>query len=352
MKALLSAIAVALLTIGDAAAQPVSNFPAASIPLSGAETTYIIQGGVSKQITVGNLLSAGTGAVTSVGANNVWAGPTSGTAAAPTFRPLVPADINFNIPVTKLNSGTGASSTTYWRGDGTWATPAGSGTVTNIATTAPIGGGPITGTGTITCATAGSGTPGCVTPDGTSTHYLSGAGTWTTPAGAGGVTSVIGNTGAVTLGQLTAGGLAPSAGVTNGSNAAAGQVGEYISSTVLVGSAVALTSSTAADVTSISLTAGDWDVWGNVGFNPGGTTTYTALDGWINTVSATGPTQPGNGAAFGIQAPLTAGQAQLFPVGMTRISIASTTTVYLGAFATFGTSTLSAFGFIGARRVR
>lgn len=141
-------------------------------------------------------------------------------------------------------------------------------------------------------------------------------------------------------------------GTTTNDSASAGDVGEYISSTVLIGSAVALSSGVAANITSISLTAGDWDVSGSVWTSPAGGTTSTLTIGGISTTSATQPTFGTPGGSSYINISTGAGAGLGLGIAPTRISIASTTTVYLVTTITFAVSTMSAYGGIAARRAR
>jgi hypothetical protein len=138
-------------------------------------------------------------------------------------------------------------------------------------------------------------------------------------------------------------------GTTTNNNASAGSIGEYVESLIASGSAVSLTTATSANVTSISLTAGDWDVQGNVNFNET-VSTVSARSAGINTTSATVPSD-GSEAYCGVQSTL-ATETNSITLPRKRISVSSTTTVYLVGKATFSAGTCSEFGQINARRVR
>lgn len=138
-------------------------------------------------------------------------------------------------------------------------------------------------------------------------------------------------------------------GISSGGDVATGYVGEYVSSQVLIGSAVALTTGANVNITTISLSAGDWDVFGSIYTNPAAGTLTQSFNVAISIVSATLPTAPGNGGISTFGASVSAAQPCSDNCA-TRINVGATTTVYLVMNATFSVSTMSAYGFIGARR--
>jgi hypothetical protein len=133
-------------------------------------------------------------------------------------------------------------------------------------------------------------------------------------------------------------------GTTTNDNASGGSVGEYVSNSA---TGASLTSTVSANVTSISLTAGDWDVWGSVTYVP--SSTMSSITTSISTTSAT--LNPNTGDSPTMAVAFSSGAAQSYQPTPIRVSISSTTTVYLVANATFA-STATANGVIKARRRR
>lgn len=137
-------------------------------------------------------------------------------------------------------------------------------------------------------------------------------------------------------------------GTTTNNNAAALSVGEFVSSVISSASPVSFSNGVSKDLTSISLTAGDWDVWGNLTF-VGSVSNIAGLAMWVSSTSATTPDSSlySNLSGTGLTYSSTG-----LPVPQQRFSLSTTTTIYISGFVNFAAGTVTGNGAIYARRRR
>jgi hypothetical protein len=156
-------------------------------------------------------------------------------------------------------------------------------------------------------------------------------------------------------------GPVPIAGITTGVAAAAGIVGEYLSSIKTVAAGVAIANNTLTQITSLTLTPGDWDLWGEIiyGVPTGGAATISFTSGSLWTTSAATPATtliPADGALaadYRTDTPIIGSSASsTINLGPMVVNITINTTFFLNGFATYSATQLLVGGAIRARRRR
>lgn len=162
-----------------------------------------------------------------------------------------------------------------------------------------------------------------------------------------------------TVTNLTTSGATILKGTATNDSAAAGNVGELLTTTVAAGSAIAGAATTVSkNIATLSLTAGDWDVSATCDY-VWTAVTATVMSCGYGTTTDVLLTQAGGGgvgtdpvtirqATFGT----TLSGTQTLDAPVTRVSFGSTTNLFLVANMTYTAGTFTQYGTIRARRVR
>ncbi len=142
--------------------------------------------------------------------------------------------------------------------------------------------------------------------------------------------------------------LAGIQGVTDGSNASAGEVGEFLSSTVTGSSPLTITTGVADDLTTLALTAGDWDLFGNCRVE---TTVADSIISFVSVFSTVSNTFSPEEDRTDFLTTANGTSIMSFPTPSLRISISAPQTFFSVVLCSGG-GVLTAAGNMFARRVR
>lgn len=324
-----------------------------------------------------------------------WAILLTGSGSAGPFLPLTGGTISGNLAVTGTTTLGVATATTPATADNSthiattaWVRNQGYATTAALGGYLPLTGGTLTGALTINAGTgtvlttsggilvtgglsttgpgaglffhdqAGGTNPTWVWFANAGSAYLSnptGGNVWTINAQGGLTLPAMALTQSGTALTLTSGGITAInatlsggiVGVTNGSNAASGYVGELLTASAAT---VPLSSGATVVVVSLALAAGDYDVWGHITHNVAAGTTPTQLTASLNNASGfPGLDDP---STTMLLLAFAAGQPQCINTGTKRFNLAAAGTAYLIANPAFTGGAMTADGSIWARRVR
>jgi hypothetical protein len=166
------------------------------------------------------------------------------------------------------------------------------------------------------------------------------------------LTGPLNGTTAAFSGAITPSQTAGIVGTTTNNNANPGAVGEFVQSNVTTNSPALPNNNVGYNITQITLSPGDWDVWGAIYFFSASGATMTSFNTIISNQSANNPPYPGSSQNTMLGNGLTnqSGWCACIPI---RYSLSVSTTIYLVSAISFtGPGGFVAYGWISARRGR